>query len=81
MSLYHCEKRHELFASCISAGELITINITQRKALYSRTVEDRSPSKFASVIGHDDHVYVGSTSGSVFMFASVSGLFIKEIPF
>jgi outer membrane protein assembly factor BamB len=60
---------------------MITINITQRKALYSRTVEDRSLSKFASVLGYDDNVYVGSTSGSVFVFASASGLFVKEIPF
>jgi hypothetical protein len=51
------------------------------KVYFKRQADLKLFSEFTSLHIKEDLLYVGSTSGSVYVFESINGHFFKEIPF
>lgn len=71
-----------LFAYLVETGMQV-LSLTEQRHLFERktTEELHNVNQFTALEAIEDLIYVGANSGSIFVFESTTGLFVKEIPF
>lgn len=75
----------EIVVTCLSKRHrtlcAISGNFKEGHLYYKRGSEMHEKQVYTCMKNKDDLVYVGSSSGSVYVFESLTGQYVKEIPF